>query len=82
MKLDEKGLEAAAKQVERSSIYGDGYEGAEAAIQAYLKATDTVLVPREASEETIKAIKDWPHSYVHGPRSFYRAMIHAAEGEE
>lgn len=57
---------------------GDPFEDA---LLAYLKATDTVLVPREATEETIKAIKGWPHSYVHGPRSFYRAMIQAAEGK-
>jgi hypothetical protein len=83
MTLDPKGIEAALQEMidKGDFYYAPDASDVENAILAYLKATDTVLVPREATEETIKAIKDWPHSYVHGPRSFYRAMIQAAEGK-
>lgn len=89
MKLDPEAIDLAVKKYKtpRSIIGFDKY-AMEAAIIEYLKATDSVIVPREPTLDDL-AMALFEIDDKRGPmregnqvfREFYRAMIKAAEVE-
>ncbi|WP_420415242.1 hypothetical protein [Roseibium sp.] len=86
MNLDPKGIESAHDAV--CEFYGldelPGPGDIERAILAYLQATDSVVVPREATEAILDVISSPCRNIPpQGTRemTIYRAMIQAAEGK-
>lgn len=85
MTLDPKGIEAAIASMKYDHLAFRASD-IERAIQAYLKATDSVIVPREPTLDDL-AMALFEIDNIRGPmrernqvfREFYRAMIQAAE---
>lgn len=83
--LDQKGIEAALyEMIDKGDFYYSPHSSdVETAILAYLQATDSVVVPREPTEEMLEG---WWSGYhdANGKdpdKLAYQRMIQAAEGK-